>query len=414
LTLSISSVELTWSQLDALARQHGNSFFLADLDRFRLNFTRLRDCFQARYPRTAIAYSYKTNYLPAFARLADDLDAHAEVVSWFEYEYARALGVDSRRIIFNGPIKSRSDLTRAIIEGAWLNVDSLDELRTLLDLDLSVSAPVAVGLRCHLGDNTPGSRFGIDLASDAGRRAVAAIDGAKQYRLAGLHVHHSANRRAEAYRERAARIVAVHREELDDRPLEYIDIGGGFAGPMPPELSSQVGVTETYDDYAEAIGSIMRDAYGEDGPILILEPGMALVSDAMTFVTRVEVLKSAPGADYAVVDGSVFNIKPLRHSINLPLLPVRRPGVHGMAGIWDVVGHTCMERSVDLLHSGYRGTLSQGDFVMLSNVGAYSTVLNAPFIHGTPPILSIVGGRANRVLRRASTARDLLASYEQQ
>jgi diaminopimelate decarboxylase len=408
--------ELSWTELMAASERVGPTFYLADVERFVASCGRLLDAFRARYPRTSIAYSYKTNYLPAFIRAADSLGAWSEVVSAFEYDFAIGLGIPPERILVNGPIKGAEDLIRMIVDGARVHVDSPAEIETLLSLtDLGAGkGAIPIGLRCHLGDNTPGSRFGIDLGSDEGAAALQALDAAPQFRVAALHAHHSADRAAEVYRARAEALVGLHHDILGGRSLEYIDVGGGLASDMEPELVAQMpAAPPSFEDYAEAVAGTFRAAYGSGGPALILEPGIGLVSDAMVFVAKVELLKEIGGARYAVVDGSVFNIKPLRHGINLPLRVVSAPGNSGREGPWDVVGFTCMEKGVDLLHSGCTSSMAPGDFVVVRNIGAYSIVLNAPFIRGTPPILEVKDGRPGRVLRRASTATDLLESYRE-
>lgn len=402
-----------WHELDAAAQRCGASFFLADPARFAATAEGLLKALRRRYQDVTLAYSYKTNYLPAFVNRAHELGAWSEVVSRYEYDYARGLGIPGDRIIFNGPVKSTADVALALDEGASVHVDSLAEVETLLAARPRRS-PAPVGIRCHLGDNTPGSRFGIVLDSPEGREAVRALDATPHLRLASLHAHHSARRATDVYRERAERLVDLHREVLGGRPLDYLDIGGGLASPMEPELAAQMGgPPPTAEEYGAAIGGVFARAYPSGGPGLVLEPGIGLLSDAMLFVARVEVLKELPSGRFAVVDGSVFNIKPLRHDINLPVRVAARPGAGRQHGPFDLVGHTCMEKGVDMLHHGCAGPLAVGDFVVFRNIGAYSTVLNAPFIRGTPPILELVDGRPGRVLRRGSTAADLLASYRE-
>jgi len=403
----------SWERLSALAARHGASFYLADVDRFEDNYRRFLRAFRAIYPKTSVGYSYKTNYLPAFIRRADALGAYSEVVSPFEYDYARQLGIPGERILFNGPVKRTDELAHALASGTVVNADSVSEVGDLIRVAERLGGLFPVGVRCYLSDHAPGSRFGIDLATAEGKKAIAALDGAADLRLAGLHCHQSGDRSAERYRQRTRAMIHLHATALAERPLDFIDIGGGFGGNVSPALAEQLASPPaTFDDYAEAVAGEMHDAYGHDGPRLILEPGMALLADTMTFVTRVEATK--PHRGLAVVDGSVFNAQPLwnilRGSHNPPITVV--PAEHRAppsAGPWDVVGHSCVE--VDVLHRGHDGPLAIGDYVVVENVGAYTTVLNAPFIRGTPPIIEMDRAGATRRLRPELTARDLARSH---
>jgi diaminopimelate decarboxylase len=410
-SLSTEVAALPWKTLDRIGECHGGSFYLADATRFQDNCRRFVGAFRARYPRTSIGYSYKTNYLPRFILGAHAQGAYSEVVSRFEFDYALSLGIPATRIIFNGPIKRREDLLTALTSGARVNVDSLPELHEAIRTAESLPAQSTIGIRCHLGSEAPQSRFGIALDRPEATAALAALRRTQALRLAGIHCHYSGSRGAMNYRDRIRAMIGLHRDVLGNCRLDYLDLGGGFASPMSDALASQLGDTAaSYDDYAEAVATEMRLAYGEDGPELILEPGMGVLADTMVFVTRVETIKDSGTRRLAVVSGSVFNVKPLRGRINLPVHVVSANQERAsLEGGCDIVGHTCME--VDVLHEGYPGAIAIDDYVVVENAGAYTNVLNAPFICGTPAIVEFVDGRPADVLRRASTVDDLIHSY---
>ena len=73
--------KISWQHLDAIEREHGDAFYLVDLEAFHTNFHGLRDAFRAYYRNTELAYSYKTNYLPRLCKLVNDWGGYAEVVS---------------------------------------------------------------------------------------------------------------------------------------------------------------------------------------------------------------------------------------------------------------------------------------------------------------------------------------------
>lgn len=404
---------LTKERLDAIAAEHGASFYLADLGRFQDNYRRFEAAFRKIYPRTSIGYSYKTNYLPAFIRRAHGLGAYSEVVSRFEFAYARELGIPGERIIFNGPVKAAPELADAFRAGAMVNADSVTEVRLMAQVaDEVATTPVPIGLRCYLGPETDGSRFGIDLSGGEGAEALAALTTASSLRLAGLHCHQSGDRSAEQYRQRTKAMIGLHTGLLEGRPLDFIDVGGGFASNMSPSLVAQLRYAPaTFEDYAEAVAGEMQATYGDAGPALILEPGMALLADAMALATRVETVKDLGGSQLAIVDASILNIQPFQDGrVNLPIRVVSAAHkTPPSSGPWDVVGHTCTE--IDVMHRGHQGPLDIGDYVVVENVGAYATVLNAPFIRGTPAIIELGPSGPGDVLRPQSTARDLLHSY---
>ncbi|MEJ2697620.1 MAG: hypothetical protein P8013_13355, partial [Candidatus Sulfobium sp.] len=76
----------------------------------------------------------------------------------------------------------------------------------------------------------------------------------------------------------------------------------------------------------------------------------------------------------------------------------------------DIVGYTCMEK--DYLYRGYESSLSEGDFVVFDNVGAYTIVLTPPFIQTSPAIISCNASLDKfEVIRRRQELQDILATF---
>jgi diaminopimelate decarboxylase len=97
-----------------LVAEHGSPLWLADVDRARERLAGLWAAWTATWPRTEIAYSYKTNRTTAFLRAFAADGAGAEVVCAAEYALARdVVGVDGARITVNGPAKPDALLARA-------------------------------------------------------------------------------------------------------------------------------------------------------------------------------------------------------------------------------------------------------------------------------------------------------------
>ena len=83
----------SWSELESLATQHGDGFWLLDLERFRRNLDEFLGAFvQAGWARTINGWSLKTSWLPPVVHAAMNAGALCEVVSRHEYDLALALG----------------------------------------------------------------------------------------------------------------------------------------------------------------------------------------------------------------------------------------------------------------------------------------------------------------------------------
>ena len=158
--------------VDALMAEHGSPLWLADLDRVRTRLRDFRAVWTAAWPDVEVAYSYKTNRLPAILRALAAEGAGHEVVCEAEYALARdAIGAAGPDVIVNGPVKSDALLERAASDGALVVADSLPELERAARAGVE-----RVGLRVALpGIGVEPTRFGITpaMVPDAAARARA-------------------------------------------------------------------------------------------------------------------------------------------------------------------------------------------------------------------------------------------------
>ncbi len=402
----------------ALLAEHGSPLWLADVDRARERLAGLRAAWSAAWAGgdgVEITYSYKTNRTTAFLRAFADDDAGAEVVCAAEYALARdVVGIEGSRITVNGPAKPDALLARAAADGALVIADSAPELE-----QLAVAGVTRVGLRVGLPgpEGTP-SRFGIPPGEivAAGRRARDL-----GLTLEVLHVHlvstdftaqlgAGADGGADAARTLAASVrvgwakaPAVHAQaasmlaglaaELGG--VAAIDIGGGIpAAPSPAA-----------DAHAAAVAGALRAA-GFAGR-LVLEPGRALVADAVDLACTVVAVKTlADGRPCAVLDAGT-NLLP-GALWAWPRLEALAP--RGRAGTVSsptlVAGPLCLNIDV-VAPAAALGEVAAGDVLLAREVGAYQQVQSTQFGDLRPAVVARDGGTW-RLHRRREELSDLI------
>jgi diaminopimelate decarboxylase len=409
---------LCWQTLNLLEQAYGESFYLLDIERFFANYHEFLSGFQQFYPKTNLGYSYKTNYIPQLGRAVSQMGGYAEVVSQMEYDLALRIGVLPSKIIFNGPLKRSQDLESAILNGSLVNLDSFQEVSFVQSIaEKYPNHSIAIGLRCNfdIGEDRI-SRFGFDVNSGQLTDVFAKLKPFKNISIDGLHCHFSsALRSVESYRLRSQRMIELSQFYFRDRQPKYIDLGGGFFGKMPESLQRQFpSPIPTAQDYAQAIAPEFAKAYDPNtGPELILEPGVAIVSDVLQFVAKVVSLKTVRGRRIALTTGSIHNIKPTLNTKVLSMHLYRneaQPPKMSLPGDVDLVGYTCMEH--DCLYQAYPNPVAIEDYVVFENLGAYTIVFKPPFIQGSPPIILYnAQNRQHTLCKRRETVDDIFHSY---
>jgi len=288
--------------IDALVAEHGSPVFIFSEEKIRQTIGKAKQAFEKRYPDVQFAWSYKTNYLRSICSIFHDEGSIAEVVSDFEYEKARNLGIPGRDIIYNGPHKTRASLVRAVKEGAKIQIDHLDELMELEGIADELGVMVDVGIRLYTdtGIRPIWSKFGFNIDDGEAWRVIRRLHSGGKLSLVGLHSHIGTFiLDANAYRVAARRMVELSEKVRKECgfEIEYLNLGGGFASPntLHGQYLPAEDVIPTFDDYAEAISSGILGSLppGRKPPRLFLESGRAMVDESGYLVTSVIATKRA-------------------------------------------------------------------------------------------------------------------------
>lgn len=398
-------VQIDYNYLIGIEKEYGSPFYLMFPEKYRKHINNFVRAFKTRYPNIIAGYSFKTNYVPALCRIAQEEGCYAEVVSEMELDLALKLGF--KDIIFNGPIKREKAFAKAIGHQAIINLDSAYEVDYICKYKKEhPTAELRIGLRVniHLSDSQGNSTVQSGLREGRfGFPSSILSETIKSLRNAGvkivsLHGHTSSSDRAvRNYRIISDYMLAVCKEyQLND--LQYFDVGGGYFGAAPEGLD--LTGRPIYEDYANVIlDCVLQDQwFMQRQPTIVIEPGSSVVSNVFTYYTKVYQLKHIGAKNFVMVDGTVFDVKPTMHQNNLPHSIIQDHQYCGK-GIYDVVGSTCMEKDI-ILHDVQLDNINAGDFIEIRGVGAYTISLTPTFINYLAPILSIEDGECKLVRKR--------------
>lgn len=408
--------QIDYNTLKKIEAKVGSPFYIMQPDVYDANVIAFMNAFKKRNEKLIVGYSFKTNYVPALCLRAKEKGCYAEVVSEMEMDLALSLGFE--HIIFNGPIKRQDALERAIDHGSIINIDAeyeVDyicqyrkkhpntEIKAGLRLNVMLSdekgnSVVQNGLRC--------GRFGFPhdiLARNIQKLQNAGI------KIISVHGHTSSSDRAVANYIVISNYMLRVCEEFGLNDIEYFDIGGGYFGAAPKGMD--LTGRPRYEDYADAVIDCVRksDWFEKQQPCIVIEPGSSVVSNVFKYYTKIYQIKHIGDKNFAMVDGTVFDVKPTMHSNNLPHLVISDLA-DDKEELYDVVGSTCMEKDVILKDVPLKG-IKAGDFIEIRGVGAYTICLTPTFINYLAPIVSMENDEIE-VVRRRQRLEDILTIYE--
>ncbi len=404
-------MEISYRDLAELKKEFGTSFYIFEKNRFTSNFLNYKNTFKKLYPKTEIAYAYKSNYMPILGDCINEYKGMIEVVSDLEYDIALK-SIDAKRIIYNGPVKTKENLYGALRRGSIVNIDSIYEIeyiKELLDEDKLTEA--RIGVRINFKVLHYRSRFGFNIDNGELERALDSIDRDKRIKLISLHSHFSTKEKSlEIFSIRTRQMCHIYKKLCQKYSIEYLDIGGGFFGEMPDELIErfQIKIPST-KEYAETISRVLLEELKDQTlPTLIVEPGISLVGNTMTLYAEILEIKKIEGQNIAVCDTSINVTNPTRSTISPSFQIIKKKNSTVNKKVkynYSIVGNTCMEH--DIIVDNYLGLCEPGDFIMFKNRGAYSNVYTPPFIMPPPAIIGVNG----EVYKYKDNAESVLYAY---
>lgn len=413
------SCKLTKEDVVKYVNEFGSPLYIFHENEFKENYLNLLNTMKSIYPKYNIAYSYKTNYTPKIISLVKSLGGLAEVVSEMEYKLAKKIGYDNIDIIYNGPVKG-DGLFEHILNGGIANIDSLDELKTVIEFaKLNSKVDIKLAFRANV-DIEQGyiSRFGLDAYEDESVNSeideafelVQCIDNVE---VVGLHCHVGRSRSINAWKNRV-RIMFKLVDRYFDKTPQFIDFGSGMNSVMEPELANQFGdEIPTFEEYANVVARAMNEKYGdlpfEQQPLLLTEPGTTLISGCMSFISKVETIKSVKGKSYVTFDCSGGNMGDICHLKQLPITVYPMGNEAKQLNNSTFVGYTCLEH--DHIYEGFNGNLAVGDLIQFRNVGSYSNVFKPPFILPNCAMVQISDDGRVELMKRKETLDDLFQTY---
>ena len=294
-----------------------------------------------------------------------------DVASPFEMHLIRRLAPDAA-LHYNNPVRSRAEIAVAVELGVKsYSVDSRSELEKLI-----ADVP-AEGTEITVRFKLPVSGAAYNFGAKFGATADVAVGLLKRVAEAGFipsitfHPGTQCTDPAawDSYIRAAAQIAADA-----DVTIARLNVGGGF-----PSYRLH-GVVPQLEATFALIDRVATEAFGDDRPLLVCEPGRGLCGDAFTLATRV---KSVRDQTHVFLNDGIYGALaelPLigvidRTRVVTPSGDARR----GAAMPRIVFGPTC--DSVDRLPGDVMlpGDIAEGDFVIFEGLGAYSTVTNTRF-----------------------------------
>ena len=338
--------------------------------------------FKSVYKNTEICYSLKTNYLPWVANKYFKLNILPEVISGFELDICKLIGIN-QPIIVNGPCKSYEELTYCIKNKFFINVDNATELDKIISISEELDTNARIGIRLRPPGET-WKRFGVEYLSSSWEYFLKQIKNNNNLQFYGLHMHIGTDIIEVKKYVDAAKFMLKVAENID-QPLKYIDMGGGFATQTARlnNYDQAEWIVPSYIDYSQSIFNILKSYLLKYDCKLIYEPGRALIDEPIDIYSKIINV-----TENRIIIDAGKNIIPSVQFRNHPIELISDNNIsdnnsNNQITNYDIFGPLCM--GSDCIGKNIKlSNPKENDIIRIKSVGAYCHSQSMNFIKYQP------------------------------
>jgi diaminopimelate decarboxylase len=385
-----------------LTEQFGSPIYVYDGEKIKSQYNRLTKAF-SKVDNLRINYAMKALSNVAILQLLREMGSGLDTVSIQEVLLGLHAGYEPEKIFYTPNGVSLEEIEEVNAMGVQINIDNLSILEQFGAKHPDV--PVCIRINPHVmaGGNTNisvghiDSKFGISIHQLP--HLVRIVENTKM-NIVGIHMHTGSDILDIEVFLYAAEILFDAARNFKD--LEFLDFGSGFKVPYKKD-DIETDIEELGKKLSKRFNAFCKE-YGKD-LTLIFEPGKFLVSEAGSFLVKVNVIKQTTSTVFAGVD-SGFNhlIRPMLYGSQHQIDNISNP--KGKERFYSVVGYIC---ETDTFANNRRiPEIKEGDILSFRNAGAYCYSMASNYNSRYRPAEVLWMNGQGHLIRAHETFEDLL------
>jgi len=387
-----------------LAKKYKTPFYCYSQSQLKNNFYEFNSAFKEIKP--LICFSVKSNSNISLLKELKKIGSGADVVSAGELLKVVKAGINSKKVVFSGVGKTHEEIELAIRKKVLLiNIESESEARLINKISKKMSKIISVGIR--LNPNITGKtnkkistggkddKFGVrynDFVS-----LCKKIKKMKNLKLDGLSVHIGSQiTNIKPFKDVLIIIDKIIAETKTN--FKFIDLGGGM-GISYSKKEKKLNLNQ----YAKLVKKFIKDKKTQ----IIFEPGRSIVGNTSILISKVIYIKKSNNKNLIILDAGMNDLmRPALYNAYHQIIPLKENGKQIYGNI-EFVGPIC-ESSDKFLSQKNFSKIHEGDYVAITNVGAYGMVLASNY--NTRPIIAevMVNGSKDKLIRKRQSLENLI------
>ena len=389
-------------QLISIESQFGSPLYVYDAEKIESQYQRLTNAF-SKVERLQINYAVKALSNISILKLLKQMGSGLDTVSIQEVQLGLHAGFSPDKIIYTPNGVSMDEIEAVTQLGVQINIDNLSILEQFgtkhpeIPVCIRINPHVMAGGNSNISVGHIDSKFGISIHQLP--HVLRIVENTKMH-INGIHMHTGSDILDIEVFLYAAEILFETAKHF--KTLDFIDFGSGFKVPY------KKGDIETnVEEFGRKLTKRFLNFEKEYGRELTLafEPGKFLVSEAGSFLAKVNVVKQTTSTVFAGID-SGFNhlIRPMLYGSEHYIENISHP--KGKERFYTVVGYIC---ETDTFGTNRRiSEIKEGDVLCFRNAGAYCFSMASNYNSRYKPAEVLWKDGKAHLIRERETFEDLL------
>ena len=388
----------------ALTKKYKTPFYCYSLSQLKNNFYFFNNAFKATKP--LICFSVKSNSNIALLKELKKMGSGADVVSAGELLKVKKAGINSKKIVFSGVGKTAEEIELAIKKNVLLiNIESISEANLINQISKKMRKKTSIGIRLNpdiigktnkkISTGDKNDKFGLNNRDCV--NFCKKISDFKNLNLIGISVHIGSQITSIKPFQKVLGALdkIINKTKIN---FKFIDLGGGM-GISYSNKEKKLNLNQ----YAKLVSKFLKNKNAQ----IIFEPGRFIIANTSILVTKIIYIKKSNNKTFVILDAGMNNLmRPALYNARHKIIPLKKNNKKVIGNI-EFVGPICESSDTFLNQKNFSG-IKEGDYVAITDVGAYGTSLSSNY--NTRPIVSeiMVNGSKHKLIKKRQSLENLI------
>lgn len=391
-------------EIDSITRDLETPFYCYSSKKIRDNINKYKN--NLKNSNSKICFALKANSNIELIKIIAQQGLGADVVSMGEFQKALKAGISGRDIVFSGVGKTQKEIEFAIKNHCFqINAESLSEIKKINEIAQNLNIKQNIGVRIN-PDVKPETHSKITTGSIENKFGIPISEVKNLFNQSNLFENLNFNGLAfhigsqimklEPFEE-ACKITnqLVKEIENNDFKIKTIDVGGG------------IGIDDDEEFQFENYFNLIDLYFAKKDRMIIFEPGRTIIGNTALLISKILYIKETEDKIFVVIDAGMNDfMRPALYGAVHDILPILKSSSIEKKTI-EIVGPIC-ETSDKFFTSDNFQNVNEGDFIAISNAGAYGSSMSSNY-NIRPNIAEVlVNDKKFSIIRKRQSLEDLI------